>query len=194
MKNRDFREFSETVRRAMGRYKITQAELAQKMGISQAHLSRMLRNIRPWQDIYIEKVSQILDINRPANLFSKEVNRVPLFGIISDASFQQIKSRKSGKEIMLNLEKSYRVDVGDDSLMPCIRKNSILFVKISPEQIDIGDLVIYVDQEHNGWIYYFMGSSDIEIYLKSISKAYPDRKIPTRHFAILDRVIMIIYP
>ena len=194
-------QFSLDVQAAMEKAGITQAQLAALTGITQTHLSRLLRGERGWKPEHIERVCRALKIE-PLKYLADEIMRVPVRGIISQGAFpygpvfepKKKTPRTASAKMSLLLEKAYCLEVQDDSLAPLIKKGALVYVQQSPQNLNDGDLVVYVDPQGVGRLYLLVGRDSESLHLRSVSHAYPDTRIPAKHLPVLDRVVVIFFP
>jgi transcriptional regulator with XRE-family HTH domain len=194
-------KFSLDVQAAMEKAGITQVQLAALTGITQAHLSRLLRGERGWKPEHIERVCRALKIE-PLKYLADEIMRVPVRGIISRGAFpygpvfepKKKSVRTASAKMSLLLENGYCLEVQDDSLAPLIKKGTLIYVQQSAKNLNDGDLVVYVDPQGVGRLYLLVGRDSESMQLRSVSAAYPDTRIPAKHLPILDRVVVIFYP
>jgi len=194
-------KFSLDVQAAMEKAGITQVQLAALTGITQAHLSRLLRGERGWKPGHIERVCRALKIE-PLKYLADEIMRVPVRGIISKGAFpygpvfepKRKTARTASAKMSLLLENGYCLEVQDDSLAPFVRKGALIYVQQSPKNLNDGDLVVYVDPHGVGRLYLLVGRDSDSLQLRTVSPAYPDTQLPVRHLPILDRVVVIFFP
>ena len=194
-------KFSLDVQAAMEKAGITQVQLAALTGITQAHLSRLLRGERGWKPGHIERVCRALKIE-PLKYLADEIMRVPVRGIISKGAFpygpvfepKRKTARTASARMSLLLENGYCLEVQDDSLAPFVRKGALIYVQQSPQKLEDGDLVVYINPEGVGRIYVFLKRDSDSLQLRTVSPAYPDTQLPVRHLSVLDRVVVIFYP
>jgi len=202
---RDLR-FSQDVQAAMDKVGITQIQLAARTGITQAHLSRLLRGERGWKPELIERVCRALKIE-PLKYLADEIVRVPVRGIISRGEFsygpifedrkRKVQRTVSAKMSFL-LDHGYCLEVQDDSLAPLIKKGAIVYVQQTPHNLADGDMVVYVDHDGVGRLYLLETAKESDesafLTLRAVSSQYPDIRLPAKHLAVLDRVVAIFFP
>ncbi len=190
----DTERFRQDVKAAMEKAGISQVQLSSMTGITQAHLSRLLAGERTWKERHISRVSCVLKLN-PVRYWSHHVLQVPLMGTVANGVFTAIQDPQK-PPIMFDLEWNYCLHVIDDSLFPPLSPDTYLYVQEGPESLEARNIAVYMDSTGAGRLYYYsFADAGPRINLQSLNpEHYPDIQLPSKHLAILDRVVAIIWP
>jgi SOS-response transcriptional repressor LexA len=178
--------------------------LAQKAGIDQTHLSRMLRGIRKWSIPHLQAVARALNVQ--IGDLTDEIIAVPVIGEIdalSEVPYPGDNIRgehaeytslpllfiSEGKRV--KVDQLYALRVKDDGFEPFILKGAKLIIERGGEKAE-RDLVVYCSERgllHIGRLFFH----DDSLLLRSLNPRSKDLILPRRHLASMDRVVGQIF-
>ncbi|MEW6385947.1 MAG: helix-turn-helix domain-containing protein [Thermodesulfobacteriota bacterium] len=188
---------------AMADKGIKQVELAKYAGIHQTHLSRILKGERGWTYANTRKVAKALDM-RLSDLLQDEAPCLPVFAEISHGRFDySLVEAGEGKGLYevpcplalggVMLAKIYALPIQEEHLGPW-RRGTILFAqKDTAEEIQDGDLVIYVDQNNQGIIGKIAIPPKGNLKLTLLDPDHPPLELPRKHLKSMDRIVAALF-
>jgi transcriptional regulator with XRE-family HTH domain len=185
---------SRRVRQIVRTGNLNQEKLAQELGLSQPHVSRLLQGKTPWRKRYLQRIAQLY--NTTLNALILEVEEVPIVATIADdQGFPYIATEDEeawlgraqappGESSLVGL---YCLQIQGEFFKPFLSSGSLIYARRDSQNIQEDGLVIYGNEDGRGLLRQVKFANDT-IILKSLSPSGQYIIRPKTHLRLLDKV------
>jgi transcriptional regulator with XRE-family HTH domain len=173
---------------------LNQAELAQELGLSQPHVSRLLQGRTPWRKKYLQRLANLY--NTTLNALLLDAEEVPIVAPIADdqgfpytatddqTAWLGMALAPPGEASLAGL---YCLQIQGEFFKPFLSPGSLIYARRDSQNIQEDGLVIYVDEDGRGLLRQVKFANDT-IILKSLSPSGQYIIRPKTHLRLLDKV------
>ena len=191
-------EMGSRIREVFKQGPYTQDRLAEIMGLSQGHMSKLIKGDVAWKKEYLQKFCSLYNLNLLELLAGKMEMRIS--ALLTSDGFDYRKINDEGDDLGMApippasrypLERLYALMIEGDGFLPFLKGGFIVYAaKNSGEDVKEGDMVIFIDDDNNGHLRQ-VRLSDGYLILKQLNPSGQDIVRPASHLRMLDKVVWI---